>query len=48
MKKSEKRLVGISIGSIQGAYGHREALRIAKEIGADAVEDNSNQTVTEQ
>ena len=33
-----KRLIGISIGAIQRKYGDREALRIAKEIGADAVD----------
>lgn len=33
-----KKLVGLSIGAIQWRYGDREALRIAKEIGCDAVD----------
>ena len=38
MPKSRKKLVGIAIGAIQRKYGDREALRIAKEFGADAVD----------
>lgn len=33
-----KRLVGISIVNLQSKYGDEKALRIAKEIGADAVD----------
>lgn len=38
MSGCSKRLVGISIGAIQRAYGDREALRLAREFGADAVD----------
>ena len=30
--------IGLSIGALQARYGDKEALRIAKEIGADAVD----------
>ncbi len=33
-----RKLVGLSIGTYQWRYGDREALRIAKEIGCDAVD----------
>lgn len=33
-----KKLVGLSIGAIQWRYGDKEALKIAKEIGCDAVD----------
>lgn len=36
----KKRKVSISIGRLQRQFGDREALRIAKEIGADAVDFN--------
>lgn len=33
-----KRKISIAIGRLQGMFGDKEALRIAKEIGADAVD----------
>ena len=33
-----KRLVGISVCSLQEKYGDRRALEIASEIGADSVD----------
>ena len=36
-----KRKVSISIGELQEQYGDREALRLAKEMGADAVDFNT-------
>ncbi len=35
-----KRMVGISLGNLQSKFGDEEALRIAKSIGADAVDFN--------
>lgn len=36
-----KHKVSISIGELQEQYGDREALRLAKEMGADAVDFNT-------
>ena len=36
-----KHKVSISIGELQEQYGDREALRLAKEKGADAVDFNT-------